>query len=88
MARLIYHLPLGLVRRLMRSRLTAAAYGSAAPAEAVAKDMEVLAGERFTMQGVRVQAAAIADYVTTREAVARLAMPTLVLHGDEDPRST
>ncbi len=84
MARLIYYLPLGLVRSLMRGRLTPAAYGSAAPAEAVAKDMEVLAGERFTMQGVRVQAAAIGDYVTTRDAVSRLAMPTLVLHGDED----
>jgi 3-oxoadipate enol-lactonase len=84
MARLIYYLPLGLVRSLMRSRLTAKAYGSAAPAEAVAKDMDVLAGERFTMQGVRVQAAAIGDYVTTPEAVSRLAMPTLVMHGDED----
>jgi pimeloyl-ACP methyl ester carboxylesterase len=84
LARLIYYLPLGLVRSLMRSRLTAKAYGSAAPADAVARDMERLAGERFTMQGVRVQAQAMGDYVTTREAVSRLAMPTLVLHGDED----
>jgi pimeloyl-ACP methyl ester carboxylesterase len=82
--RLLYRLPLGLVRPLLRSQMKPEAYGSAAPAEAVAKDMEVLAGDRFTMKGVRVQAAAIADYATTREAVARLAMPTLVLHGDED----
>lgn len=84
LASLIYRLPLGLVRPLLRSRLSAAAYGSAAPAEAVAKDMRVFAQDRFTMRGVRVQAEAIARYHTTREAVGRLAMPTLVLHGDED----
>ncbi|HEX4182933.1 MAG TPA: alpha/beta fold hydrolase [Caulobacteraceae bacterium] len=83
-ARLLYHLPLGLVRPLLRSQVRPDAYGSAAPAEAVAKDIEVLAGDRFTMRGVRAQAAAIANYTTTREAVGRLAMPTLVLHGDED----
>ena len=80
-ARLIYHLPRGLVRTLLRNR---AAYGSAAPAEAVDADLEVLAGERFTMAGARAQSAAMAKYVTTPEAVGRLAMPTLVLHGDED----
>jgi pimeloyl-ACP methyl ester carboxylesterase len=83
-ARLLYHLPLGLVRLLLRSQLRSEAYGSAAPAEAVARDIEVLTRDRFTMRGVRVQAAAIANYATTREAVGRLAMPTLILHGDED----
>jgi pimeloyl-ACP methyl ester carboxylesterase len=83
-ARLIYRLPRPLVRALLRSRMTAAAYGAAAPAEAVARDMEVLAVEQFTMQGVAAQAAAIAAYATSREAVGRLSMPVLVLHGDED----
>lgn len=83
-ARLIYHLPQGLVRAVMRSRVSTAAYGSAAPAATVAKDIEMLARDRFTMRGVRVQAEAIAKYATTREAIGRLAMPTLVLHGDED----
>ncbi len=83
-ARLIYYLPLGVIRPLLRGRGAVEAYGSAAPADAIAKDMQVQAGERFTMRGVRAQADAIAAYVTTREAVARLAMPTLVLHGDED----
>jgi 3-oxoadipate enol-lactonase len=83
-ARLLYYLPQGLVRRLLLSRTTPHSYGSAAPADAVAKDMEALAGERFTMRGVRAQAAAIAGYVTTREAVGRIGAPTLVLHGDED----
>ena len=84
LARLIYYLPQGLVRAVMRGRMSTEAYGSAAPPAAVAKDMEVLASDRFTMRGVRVQAEAIAKYATTREAVGRLAMPTLVLHGDED----
>lgn len=83
-ARLLYYLPLGLIRPLLLSRMTPEAYGSAAPAEAVARDMEMIAGDRFTMTGVRAQAAAIAAYVTAREGVGRLAMPTLVLHGDED----
>jgi 3-oxoadipate enol-lactonase len=84
MARLIYHLPLGLVRAVLKSRLTPAAYGSAAPPEAAAKDMEVLASDRFTMTGVRAQSEAIAAYAATREAFEHIAAPTLVLHGDED----
>jgi pimeloyl-ACP methyl ester carboxylesterase len=84
LAGLIYHLPLGLVRPLMRSRASPEGYGSAAPPEAVATDMQVLAADRFTMRGVRVQAEAIARYATTPEAVGRIAAPTLVLHGDED----
>ena len=80
-ARLLYYLPRGLVRALLQNR---AAYGSAAPADAVDADLKLLAGERFTMAGARAQSAAMASYVTTPEAVGRLAMPTLVLHGDED----
>lgn len=83
-ARLLYRLPHGLFRALLLSRTTAASYGSAAPAEAVARDLQALAQERFTMQGVAAQAAAIASYVTSREAIGRLSMPVLILHGDED----
>jgi pimeloyl-ACP methyl ester carboxylesterase len=83
-ARLMYRLPRGLVRALLLSRMTAASYGSAAPPDAVARDMQVLAEEQFTMRGLAAQAAAIASYVTSREAVGRLRMPVLVLHGDED----
>ncbi len=80
-ARLIYYAPQWLVRALPRGR---AGYGSSAPADAVTKDLEVQTGEQFTMRGVRAQADAIDTYVTTREAVARITAPTLVLHGDED----
>jgi 3-oxoadipate enol-lactonase len=82
--RLIYRLPHGLFRALLLSRMTAASYGSSAPADAVARDMQMLSEERFTMRGLAAQAAAIATYVTSREAVGRLDMPVLVLHGDED----
>ncbi|HWF00680.1 MAG TPA: alpha/beta fold hydrolase [Caulobacteraceae bacterium] len=82
--RLIYRLPLWLVRPLLRATRSAKGYGSAAPADLVAKDFEVQDDERFTMAGVAAQAAAITAYSTTREAVAAIAAPTLVLHGDED----
>ena len=84
LARLVYRLPHGLFRALLLSRTTAASYGSSAPAAAVARDMQALTEERFTVRGVAAQAAAIGAYATTREAVGRLAMPVLVLHGDED----
>lgn len=84
-ARLLYRLPLGIVRRLMRARSTPAAYGSAAPADWAARDIAVLAQERYTMRGVREQNIAISNYATTRErARENLTMPVLVLHGDED----
>jgi pimeloyl-ACP methyl ester carboxylesterase len=83
-ARLLYRLPHGLFRALLLSRMTVASYGSSAPADAVARDMQALAEEQFTMPGVAAQAAAIASYVASREAVGRLGMPALVLHGDED----
>lgn len=82
--RLIYRLPLWLVRAMLGRSLTRASYGSAATPEAVAKDRQVARSDRFTMKGVRAQANALLGYVTTREAVASITAPTLVLHGDED----
>jgi 3-oxoadipate enol-lactonase len=85
LARLLYRLPHGFVRKALLKRSTPAGYGSAAPLDAVARDLEVLAGERFTMHGIRQQNIAIARYATTRErAQHTLTMPVLVLHGDED----
>ncbi len=59
-------------------------YGSAAPADRVALDQKILAEEKATVAGVAAQANAVARYVNSREAVAGLSMPALVLHGDED----
>lgn len=83
--KLIYHLPRFLVRAIMRRMSSPEKYGSAAPRDAVLRDVEVLSRDRYTMRGVRAQARAIAHYATThRRAAERLTMPVLILHGDED----
>ena len=81
----IYRLPLWLVKLMLRGAAKFAAYGSAAPREAVLRDRAMLAMNRFTMKGAREQNMAITNYVTSRErAREKLTMPVLVLHGDED----
>lgn len=79
--RVLYYLPQGIFRALMRP---ADGYGSAASAEARAHDAEVLADDPSVTKGVVGQAKAMARYSTTKQAVAELPMPMLVLHGDED----
>ena len=81
--RALYYLPPWALRLLLPRRGDKG-YGSAATPEAVATDMAVLARDRFSVPGVVAQAAAIAGYSTTNEAVAALTMPALVIHGDED----
>lgn len=81
----IYHLPRFVVRWMLRMGAKPEGYGSAAPRDAALKDMSVVANDRWTMTGVREQNLAITRYVTTRErAAAKITMPVLVLHGDED----
>jgi len=82
--RTLYHLPTWFLRWLMSGRRGDAGYGSAASPERIALDQAMLAKDRFTVPGVIAQAAAVAGHSTTLEAVAALAMPSLVLHGDED----
>lgn len=82
----IYHMPRWLVRWVLRKAAKPENYGSAAPRDAALHDIAVIAGDRWTMKGVREQNMAITKYMTTRErAQAKLTMPVLVLHGDEDP---
>lgn len=59
-------------------------YGPAAPREAVDRDLEVLAVDRYSRPGVVAQAKAVGGYVVTHEAVAALEVPTLVQHGTAD----
>lgn len=60
-------------------------YGSAAPAELVAKDQQAIARDVCTPRGGAEQQMAIWKYRVTEEEVhQRLTMPALVLHGDED----
>jgi 3-oxoadipate enol-lactonase len=82
--RLLYHLPNWALKMLLATRRGDKGYGSAAPADAIAADMAVLDNDKSTKRGVLAQAEAMAGYITTREAVAKLTMPALVLHGDED----
>jgi pimeloyl-ACP methyl ester carboxylesterase len=82
--RLLYYLPPGVLKLLLSSRRADQGYGSAASPEAIAADLAILAKDKFVVSGVVAQAAAVAAYSTTQEAVAKLTMPSLVLHGDED----
>lgn len=82
--RVLYYLPPWTWRLLMPSRRGNKGYGSAAAPGGIAVDQAVLAKDRSTVRGVIAQAAAIAGYSVTTDAVATLTMPALVLHGDED----
>jgi pimeloyl-ACP methyl ester carboxylesterase len=82
--RLFYRLPNGLLKLLFTPRGADKGYGSAAPADAIAFDMATSDADKFTKRGVIAQARAIANYRTSHEDVAKLTMPALVLHGDED----
>ncbi len=82
--RILYRLPPWALKLLTQRRGADSGYGSAAPAEAIAADQAMLAKDKSNVRGVIAQSAAVGSYSTTTEAVARLAMPALVLHGDED----
>jgi pimeloyl-ACP methyl ester carboxylesterase len=81
---ILYYLPPGVLKLLSRNRGGDSGHGSAAPPEAVAKDVAMAAADKFSVKGVVAQSHAMADYRTTAEALAGLKMPALVIHGDED----
>jgi 3-oxoadipate enol-lactonase len=84
--RLAYYLPPWILKLLLPrpKEDDQGGYGRAARPEDIARDMAMLKQDRFVTRGVVAQAAAIGGYCNTREAVAALAMPALVLHGDQD----
>jgi 3-oxoadipate enol-lactonase len=82
--RLLYYLPPWLLSRLMSRGPGGHGYGSAAPLDRVAVDQAMVAKDVFTVRGVVAQSVAMGGYTTSKEAVAALTMPALVLHGDED----
>jgi pimeloyl-ACP methyl ester carboxylesterase len=59
-------------------------YGSAASAERIAKDQEVLRAEVTVLQSLIAQQDALRAYSVSREQVETLTMPALVLHGTQD----
>lgn len=80
---LVYRIPRPILRSLM-SRKFKGGYGDAAPDDAVARDKAILAEDSFDLRGVIAQALAVSNYTITREQVAALTMPALVLHGTQD----
>jgi len=82
--RFLYYLPPSALAFLMRSRGADQGYGSAAAPDRIAADQAVLAKDKLSARGVAAQFAAMGRYSTSAEAVSTLAMPALVLHGDED----
>lgn len=83
-ARIIYHTPRWLLKRMRRGKRGIASYGAAASRQAVDADLAVLDRDKYVVAGVLAQAAAVSAHVMTREEVAGWSVPCLVLHGDED----
>jgi pimeloyl-ACP methyl ester carboxylesterase len=79
----LYFLPMPVLKAML-GRNGDHGYGSAAPADLIAKDQAMAAQDPFTRWGVVRQSLALANYAASKEAVAKLAMSSLVLHGDED----
>ena len=82
--RALYYLPTWALRLILPNPGPQKGYGSAASAEAIAHDQAMIRKDRSNTRGLIAQAAAIAGYSTTRDAIAALPHPALVLHGDED----
>ncbi len=79
--RFMYYLPFFVYAALGKKAL----YGTASPADAVARDLEMLKKDKFDPRGVIAQSEALNGYRTTHEAVAKITTPSLVMHGTEDP---
>ena len=82
--RALYFLPGWMLKRLLKSKIANSGYGTTAPPAAVERDLAVLAKDPHSTRGVHAQAVAIANYSITKEEVARIQVPALVMHGDED----
>ncbi len=76
---LLAHLPWKLIVSMGKN-----GYGYAASPEAVAKDLAVLRASRPSSAGLKQQQDALRAYSVTRDAIAALPMPVLVLHGEAD----
>ena len=78
---LALHLPKTVVAKLTGR---GGGYGSACSPERAAKDLEVLATESPSKVAIKQQQDALRAYSVTKEQIAALTVPTLVLHGTED----
>jgi pimeloyl-ACP methyl ester carboxylesterase len=80
----LYYLPRWILRAMTSGRSRDKGYGSAAPRDRIDADQAMLAKDRYSARGVSAQAAALSNYAVSKDAVATIITPTLVLHGDED----
>lgn len=83
--RLFYYAPQWMLKLLLgRPKVANNGYGSAADPAAVKRDMAIAKDDPYVTRGLVAQAKAIADYSVRPEVVAAVAVPALVMHGDED----
>lgn len=82
--RALYFLPPFILKALMKPKAPNKGYGAAAASEAVERDIAVLTKDPYSVRGVHAQAVAISRYAIERDDVKRIAVPALVMHGDED----
>ncbi|MDB5470088.1 MAG: putative Alpha/beta hydrolase fold protein [Caulobacter sp.] len=80
---ILYRLPPAILKLLGSSKFKDG-YGDAAPDEAIARDMAMLARDPYSATGVLAQHFAIRDYAVDPADVAALKPPALVLHGTQD----
>lgn len=82
----LVHLPAPLLFKLLTARRgdNPHPYGTAAPADRVARDEAVLAENKSSVQTSVAQSRAVNAYAVPEEDVRALTVPALVLHGTED----
>lgn len=80
---ILYRLP-NAILKLLGSKKFKNGYGDAAPDDAIARDLEMLAKDPYSATGVLAQHFAIRDYAVDPADVAALKPPALVLHGAQD----
>jgi pimeloyl-ACP methyl ester carboxylesterase len=73
-----------LLGKLIVDQIRTGGFGPACPPADRAEAKKVLAGEPKNREGRKQQGVALGGYVTSREKVATITAPTLVLHGDSD----
>ena len=78
---LALHLPKGVVAKLTGR---GGGYGTACTPERAARDLAQLAKENPSKVAIKQQQDALRAYAVTKEQIAALTMPALVLHGTED----
>lgn len=81
---LLYYLPSFILQALISKGSVKDSYGSAASDHGSSLDRAAAKSDPHVTRGLIEQLRAVGRYTTTTEAISKLTMPSLVLHGDED----